>query len=461
MDNMEFTSSYSLKGIIKEVIKSKAGLFSLFIFFILIVLSIYAYLSMPYNKVKTLWNDSQAWLKYPRNAMPSWWAFFTGKNLPKNINLKEPKIETISDNPKILKYVYNFSYFYDDFPSEFNIFLKSSYKNNPPILRVYWINTKGDKIFLIEKQQRSEADTFYLGNETSIEENLTKYIQEKLGYYPPFSITAMKGLFIEPNENQSIAKGSYSLIVEVQFSDKSDTIEIEPIIYGKVYGIAGTDHLRRPLELGILWGMPVDLAFGLGASLSITIIQLILATVSGWYGGVVDNLIQRLTEIYMLLPFLPLMIMISLFYKLTIWKLLVVLIILSLFGSGIKTQRAMVLQVKTLPYIEAARTYGASNMRIVFLYIIPKILPPVIPGLIISIPSYIFLEAILSLFGVLDPTEPTLGRIIEDAFQNGALYKGFYYWVIEPSIIIILMAISFALLGFVIDKIVNPRLKEI
>ncbi|MFN3699495.1 MAG: ABC transporter permease subunit [Dictyoglomus sp.] len=186
-----------------------------------------------------------------------------------------------------------------------------------------------------------------------------------------------------------------------------------------------------------------------------------MATISGWYGGKIDNIIQRLTEIYMLLPFLPLMIMISLFYKLTIWKLLLVLIFLSLFGSGIKTQRAMVLQVKTLPYIEAAKTYGASNMRIVFLYIIPKILPPIIPGLIINIPGYIFLEAILSFFGVLDPTEPTLGRIIQEAFVNGALYKGFYYWVIEPSLIIVLMAISFALLGFVLDRIVNPKLKEI
>ncbi len=460
MENMEFTLSYSIKGIFREILRYKTGIFSLLIFAILILLSIYAYLSMPYDKAKELWNDSQAWLKYPRNAIPAWWAFFTGKNLPKNIYLKDPKIEIVSENPKTVKYVYDINYTYDDFPSEFNIFLNSTFKNNPPNLKIYWINPYGDRILLFEKAQRAEKDIFYIGNEFSIEQKFTEYYKEKLGFYPTFPITIMRGLFGEI-ENSQVKKGKYRLEIGVQFGDKNDTIEIEPIIYGKVYGIAGTDHLRRPLELGILYGTPIDLAFGLGASLSITIIQLILATISGWYGGWVDNLIQRLTEIYMLLPFLPLMIMISLFYKLTIWQLLLVLIILSLFGSGIKTQRAMVLQVKTLPYIEAAKTYGASNMRIVFLYIIPKILPPVIPGLIINIPAYIFLEAILSFFGVLDPTEPTLGRIIEEAFQNGALYKGFYYWVIEPSVIIVLLAISFALLGFVIDRIVNPRLKEV
>jgi len=460
MENIELTSTYSLKGIIKEIFKYKTAKFSLLIFILLIAISIFAYTTMPYDEAKKMWNDSQAWLKNPRNAIPVWWGVFTGKKLPQNIDLKNPEIKVLSESPEVINYSYNFTFNYDDFPTEFNIFLKSAFKEQPPIIKIYWEKPNGDKIFLTEKQVRSENDTFYIGNEFTIEDKLTDYLTSKLGYYPSYPLTVMRGLFVDTSGNLNIEKGNYKLHLEVNKFNKEDTIEIEPIIYGKVYGIAGTDHLRRPLELGILWGTPVDLAFGLGASIIITFLYLILATISGWYGGKIDNIIQRLTEIYMLLPFLPLMIMISLFYKLNIWKLLIVLILLSLFGPGIKTQRAMVLQVKTLPYIEAAKTYGASNMRIVFLYIIPKILP-VIPGLIISIPSYVFLESTLSLFGVLDPTEPTLGRIIQDAFQNGALYKGFYYWVIEPSLVIVLMAISFALLGFVLDRIVNPKLKEI
>ncbi len=458
----EELSVYSLKGIFKEILRYKTGIFSLIIFAFFIILIIYAIIAIPYDKTVSLWNNSQAWLKYPRNAVPVWWGFLTGKNLPRNIYLSNKEsLNLISQNPKKIELSYSLNYNYGDFPTEFNIFFKNKYKDEPPILRIFWEKPNKDKIFLVERQLRSEEDALYLGNETSIEDKLKEYLRSKLEYYPPYPVTVMRGLFVDTSGNLNIERGEYKLYIEVELKDKDDTITAEPIIYGKVHGIAGTDHLRRPLELALLWGTPIDLAFGLGAAISITLLHLILATISGWFGGKVDSFIQRLTEIYMVLPFLPLMIMISLFYKLTIWKLLFVLIFLSLFGSGVKTQRALVLQVKTLPYIEAAKAYGASNWRIVFLYIIPKILPPVIPGLIISIPAYVFLEAILSLFGVLDPTQPTWGRIIEDAFLNGALYKGYYYWVLEPSFLLILTAISFALLGFVIDRIVNPRLKEI
>lgn len=458
----EELSVYSLKGIFKEILRYKTGIFSLIIFAFFIILIIYAIIAIPYDKTVSLWNNSQAWLKYPRNAVPVWWGFLTGKNLPQNIYLSNKEsLNLISQNPKKIELSYSLNYNYGDFPSEFNIFFKSKYKDEPPILRIFWEKPNKDKIFLVERQLRSEEDALYLGNETYIEDKLKEYLRSKLEYYPPYPVTVMRGLFVDTSGNLNIERGEYKLYIQIEFKDKDDTITAEPIIYGKMHGIAGTDHLRRPLDLALLWGTPIDLAFGLGAAISITLLHLILATISGWFGGKVDSFIQRLTEIYMVLPFLPLMIMISLFYKLTIWKLLFVLIFLSLFGSGVKTQRALVLQVKTLPYIEAAKAYGASNWRIVFLYIIPKILPPVIPGLIISIPAYVFLEAILSLFGVLDPTQPTWGRIIEDAFLNGALYKGYYYWVLQPSFLLILTAISFALLGFVIDRIVNPRLKEI
>jgi len=202
MDNMEFTSSYSLKGILREVLRYKTGVFSLLIFAILILLSVYAYLSMPYDKAKELWNDSQAWLKYPRNAIPTWLAFFTGKNLPKNIYLKDPKIESVSETPKIVKYVYDINYTYDDFPSEFNIFLNSTFKNNPPNLRIYWINPYGDRILLFEKVQRAEKDIFYIGNESSIEQKFIEYYKEKLGFYPNFPVTVMRGLFGETTNSK-------------------------------------------------------------------------------------------------------------------------------------------------------------------------------------------------------------------------------------------------------------------
>ncbi|MEM2245306.1 MAG: ABC transporter permease, partial [Thermofilum sp.] len=192
-----------------------------------------------------------------------------------------------------------------------------------------------------------------------------------------------------------------------------------------------------------------------------SLVQMILATIGAYYGGLLDSLIQRITEIYMVLPFLPFLIMISVFYQVNIWVILVVVIVLSIFGGGIKSTRALVMQIKEYPYIEAARTYGASNMRIIFLYIIPKILPPIVPGLISAVPGFVFLEAALAFLGLGDPLLPTWGKVINDAFENGAVYKGYYYWVLEPSALLILTGIAFALFGFALDRIVNPRLREL
>lgn len=464
MKGQEIISEYSFKGILKEVLSYKAGVSALVILALFGVLIIYTVIALPYDETIALWNSSTAFLKNPRNAEPIWWNIFTNKKKPRNIELN---ININSGNLTREGSVFrgelrrDFIYDYDDFPTEFNIFFNANYRKSPPMVRVYLVRPDGDKILLKEHTLRSQDDTLYLSNDFSLENKLDAHVRSKISEPIDFSITTTRALFMKYSNKLEVLKGNYSLILEAELENREDSLTADIVFYGSVYGIAGTDHLRRPIHIALLWGAPLDLSFGLGASLSITIIHLIVATISGWFGGLTDALIQRFTEVYMVLPFLPIMIMISLFYKLNLWSLLAVVVLLSIFGFGIKTTRALVLQVKTLPYIESAQAYGAGNWRIIFLYIIPKILPPVVPGLVASVPVYVFLEAILSLFGVLDPTQPTWGRVIEDAFSNGALYKGYFYWVLIPSFLLILTAISFSLLGFVLDRIVNPKLKEL
>jgi len=180
-----------------------------------------------------------------------------------------------------------------------------------------------------------------------------------------------------------------------------------------------------------------------------------------WFGGVVDDIIQRLTEINMLLPFLPILIMVGTFQSRSIWVLLLWVILLSIFGSSIKGYRATFMQIKEAPYIEAARSYGASNWRIIVSYLIPRIIPVLIPGLVSGIPAYVFLEASLALLGLGDPVLPTWGKLINDAYANGALYNGQYYWILEPALLLMLAGLAFAMVGFALDRIFNPRLREV
>jgi len=359
-----------------------------------------------------------------------------------------------------------FNYEYDDFPSEINLFYSSKFTSTPPQLTVYWVKPNGEK-FKLKDLTLSEKGAYYISNDEELAKTLINHIREKLGEEPEYGITTEIALFAKEDksilkkETVSPLKGKYRMAIEGMLFEKDSDVNVKLVVYGKVYGMAGTDHLRRDLMIALLWGTPIALSFGMTAALSIAVLQMIIAATSAWFGGRVDFILQRLTEINMTLPFLPILIMIAVFYKLNIWTMLLVIVALSIFGSGVKTYRAVFLQVKEFPYIDAARSYGASSLRIIFLYIIPKILPTIIPSLVLSVPDFVFLEAALAILGLGDPVAPTWGKIIDDAFSAGALYKGYFYWVLEPSFLLILTALGFALLGLSLDKIFNPRLKEV
>jgi len=97
----------------------------------------------------------------------------------------------------------------------------------------------------------------------------------------------------------------------------------------------------------------------------------------------------------------------------------------------------------------------------VFRYLIPRILPLIIPALIALVPTFVFLEASLAVLGLGDPVLPTWGKIIQDAFSQGALFNGFYYWILEPAALLMIAGLGFALVGFALDRIFNPRLREL
>jgi peptide/nickel transport system permease protein len=268
----------------------------------------------------------------------------------------------------------------------------------------------------------------------------------------------MKGLFTGIDSHDPL-KGTYQLVVNgITFEQDSD-INAEFVLHGQVYGLAGTDYLRRDLMVALLWGVPIALIFGLAASLGTLLLTMIIAAFGVWYGGWVDELIQRITEVNLVLPFLSILIMIGTFYSRSLWVILGVTIALSIFTGSIKSYRAIFMQVRESLYIEAARAYGASDLRIIFRYLIPRMIPLLIPGLVSSVPIYVFLEASLAVLGLGDPVLPTWGKIIDDAWVNGALYKGYYYWILEPAVLLMITGLAFALLGFALDRVFNPRLR--
>jgi peptide/nickel transport system permease protein len=88
-------------------------------------------------------------------------------------------------------------------------------------------------------------------------------------------------------------------------------------------------------------------------------------------------------------------------------------------------------------------------------------IPLLIPALVSAVPAFVFLEASLAVLGLGDPVLPTWGKIINDAYVNDALYKGQYYWIVEPAVFLMITGLGFAMLGFALDRIFNPRLRDL
>ena len=467
-----------LRGFFRELLLYKSALAGIIIIASLVVLSLYAVITIPYEEAVKKWNSIEYWEDLPRNAIPSWVNFFTRNKLPEtiildtrgqgeNINNINKTIVPLSGGKYIQRILLTFNYVYDDFPSEIILRIYSN-STKQFTSQITWVKPGGIEYILSRKLLRG-YEAYYVSKDEDFLKRFNANLISKLGSKPSYDLDVVIALFAEEEssilskDTVKVSKGEYKVIVDVLIGEEDVNkvqIDAKLTVYGKVYGIAGTDHRRRDLVLALLWGAPIALAFGLTASITIAFTQMFIASISAWYGKGMDFSIQRITEIFMVLPFLPMVLMISYFYKITIWRLLLVVILLSIFGSGVKSYRAMFLQIKELPYIEAATAYGASSFRIVLRYMIPKILPTMIPSIVLSVPDFVFLEAALALLGVGDPQAVTWGRVLEDAAREAALYKGYYYWILEPSAFLLITALGFAMLGLALDKIFNPRLRE-
>lgn len=425
----------------------------------LVAFSIYTLVTIPYDEAVTLWRGGEnIWYRLPRNAPPAWINVFRRQKLPESIILNsaqgeaEKSTEAMSQGQQMVNLTFTFDFQADAFPDALALYFQPAYREKSPFVSAIWTTPDGREI-RIGDFAVSTGTVFRFEQD----DRLRRRLSREVGDYP-----AHVALFMQPDvEPPTPLKGTYTLhLSAVTFEEGSD-LEAEFIAYGKVYGIAGTDHLRRDLRIALMWGAPVALAFGLLAALGTTLTTMVIAAFGVWFGSWVDDLIQRVTEVNLMLPLLPILIMVGTFYSRSIWLLLGVTILLSIFGGGIKTYRAIFLQIRESPYIEAAQAYGAGDIRIVFHYLVPRIIPVLIPQLVTLIPSYVFLEASLAVLGLGDPLLPTWGKVIQDAQSNGALYKGLYYWVLEPAGLLMVTGLGFAMVGFALDRVFNPRLREL
>lgn len=425
------------------------------------MITVYAVAAIPLQSF-TQWNNPNFWINQPQSAMPVW-INLLGLNLPEHLILTSKdadKSSLLEDGVLIETHSYSLNFNYDSYPSDFMVMYSAKYGSIQPAVQIDVIRPDGNEFqvyFASLPSSRNESNEFsarIFSTDRLIADSLAGYTSLFAYTVDPSRPQAM--IFSDTEENK-VLKGRYVIRNTFYLFNPSDTVVDSGVILGgKVYGIIGTDDLRRDLAIGLLWAAPVALFIGLTVSVAAILIGLLYGVVAGYKGNRTDEGLMRINDIFYSLPTLPLLVILSVTIGRSIFLITGFLVIFGWVGMA-KISRSLALQIKSLQYVEAARLMGQSDTKIIFKHIIPQLLPLTFASIAIAVPGAILGEAALSFLGLGDPSIPTWGQILHDAHSAGAMSRGLWWWVVPPGLMITLTGLAFVLIGNALDSIVNVR----
>jgi peptide/nickel transport system permease protein len=452
--------SFSAKGIWREFSHDKIGMTGIAILIILFSMSVIAFLTVPIENFKT-WNDPASWLLYPKSAQPAWINYFQSDKIPEHLILQPQSFSQQLDSVYVLTDSFVVNYQYDGFPSDF-IYQYTTKYSGSPLLQLSVTRPDGIDLSLVSTSLPfSKIETTYSSMVFSTQNVIVKNMASAKSKYsfPLDTLSSEKIIFSKLAENK-ILKGDYIFRVHLyDISGKQVLVKSHLIIGGKVYGMMGTDELRRDLSVGLLWGTPLALFIGITVSIGSVILGLLYGVFAGYKGKITDEALMRFNDIIYAMPALPLLIILAVTIGNSIFLMVGFLVIFGWVGIA-KVSRSMALQIKTLSYVEAAKLMGQKDYKIIFKHILPQLLPYAFASIAISVPAAITTEAGLSFLGLGDPTFPTWGQILHDASSYSAAARGMWWWILPPGIMIAITGLAFVFIGQAMDVIINPRLRR-
>lgn len=221
----------------------------------------------------------------------------------------------------------------------------------------------------------------------------------------------------------------------------------------------GTDEIGRDVFRSLLEGARVSLVVGLLATLISIVIGSVIGLASGYYSGFVSMLLMRLTDFFLALPVLPLIIVLASVFGQNI-MITILVIGLTSWPSTARIVRSQVVSIRERQFIERIRALGASDLRIIAVHIFPNVLPLIYANTVLVIAGSILSEATLAFLGLGDPVKVSWGTMLHYAFVSGAAGRKAWWYLMPPGLGILFVVLSFTLIGHTLDKILNPRLRE-
>ncbi|MFH1184731.1 MAG: ABC transporter permease [Chloroflexota bacterium] len=225
----------------------------------------------------------------------------------------------------------------------------------------------------------------------------------------------------------------------------------------------GTDDAGRDVFTQLAHGARISLLVGFMAGAIAMFVGSLLGILAGYFGGAVDTLLMRATDILLVIPDLPLMIILVATLRnleLHISPLVVLVLVIGLlyWTSTARLIRSQVLTIKERQFVARARAIGAGHAHIIRKHILPQIMPLIVANTVLILSTAILVESGLAFLGLGDPTQPSWGTMLNFAFSRNAITNGAWWIYLPPGLAIVWVTLGCVLVGNVLEETLNPRL---
>jgi len=221
----------------------------------------------------------------------------------------------------------------------------------------------------------------------------------------------------------------------------------------------GTTNMGRDVLSMTIVGTRVALVVGIIAAFSVTIIGTTFGLLSGYYGGWIDLIIMRVVDILYGIPLMPSVLVLIALLGANIWNFIIVVTLIAWRGTA-RIIRSQVLSLRERPFVKAAKVTGASDKRILFIHILPNVIPLVFLQMTLTIAWVIITEASISFIGFGDPQAISWGQVLHMAFLTGSARVA-WWWIIPPGFAIMSLCLGIYFFSRTFEAVVNPRLREL
>ncbi|MBP8933731.1 MAG: ABC transporter permease [Candidatus Atribacteria bacterium] len=242
-----------------------------------------------------------------------------------------------------------------------------------------------------------------------------------------------------------------SLITPYQPKERFD-----PFLPPGVEHLLGTNDIGNDLFTEFIYGSRVTLLIGLLTGAFSTSIGVLVGLLAGFHGGLIDEFLMGITDVVLMIPRIPLIIILSAFLRPSVGLMIMVMSILW-WTSTARVIRSRTMQISSMGFVESARCLGFSSWHILFYEIFPNIFMIIIPEFLITVASAMISEASLSFLGLGDPSLKSWGMMIHHAFQRGGFLNGMWWWYVPPGLGVTLFVLSMVFLSFSFEEVEVER----